>query len=135
MHLLSWDDFSDKRDEYNIKFLVVVLFCNQMLSKSIFRNLLVGFVDINEAAARARAEDYGVAGPTGTDLGKMLDAVTPDAVFDCTIPEVHTPVALQAFSRGCHVLSEKPMSDSMENAYKAARAASTSDRARVAFER
>ncbi|MEE2754789.1 MAG: Gfo/Idh/MocA family oxidoreductase [Candidatus Latescibacterota bacterium] len=89
---------------------------------------LVGFVDINEAAARARAEDYGVAGPTGTDLDKMLDAVTPDAVFDCTIPEVHTPVALQAFSHGCHVLSEKPMSDSMENAYKAARAASTADR-------
>ena len=89
---------------------------------------LVGFVDINEDAAMARAEDYGVPGPTGTDLGKMLDAVTPDAVFDCTIPEVHTPVALEAFSHGCHVMSEKPMSDSMENAYKAAGAASKADR-------
>jgi predicted dehydrogenase len=85
---------------------------------------IVGFVDINEDAARVRAEDYGSKGtPTGTDLGKMLDEVAPDAVFDCTIPEVHTSVALEALSRGCHVMSEKPMADSMENARRAAAAA------------
>jgi predicted dehydrogenase len=58
----------------------------------------------------------------------MLDALTPDAVFDCTIPEIHTPVALEAFSHGCHVMSEKPMSDSMESARKAADAAQKADK-------
>ena len=90
---------------------------------------LVGFVDIDESAARTRADDYGNAdAATGTDLAKMLDDLTPDAVFDCTIPEAHTDVALEAFAHGCHVMSEKPMADSMENARRAAAAADEADR-------
>ena len=85
---------------------------------------LVGFVDINEEAAITRADDYGSKDAvTGTDLAKILDETNPDAVFDCTVPEVHTSVALEAFSHGCHVMSEKPMADSMDNARKAAKAA------------
>ncbi len=90
---------------------------------------LVGFVDIDKEAASARAADYGADNAViGTDLDKVLDQTTPDAVFDCTVPEVHTAVALEAFSHGCHVMSEKPMSDSMENARRAARAAEETDR-------
>ena len=85
---------------------------------------LVAFVDINEEAAQTRAADYGSANAvTGTDLARILDETDPDAVFDCTVPEAHTSVALEAFSHGCHVMSEKPMADSMENARKAAKAA------------
>jgi predicted dehydrogenase len=81
---------------------------------------LVGFVDINEEAAKTRAADYGEGDfVIGTDLAKVLKQTTPDAVFDCTIPEVHTSVALTAFEHDCHVLSEKPMADSMANAQKA----------------
>ena len=81
---------------------------------------IVGFVDIDEKAAQRSAADYGKeAAETGTDLARMLDKTSPDAVFDCTPPEIHTSVALQAFAHGCPVLSEKPMADSMENARKA----------------
>lgn len=90
---------------------------------------LVGFVDINEEAAKTRAEDYGSTDATiGTDLAKVLDETGADAVFDCTIPEVHTSVALEAFTHGCHVMSEKPMADSMENAKKASKAAEDAGR-------
>ncbi len=85
---------------------------------------LVGFVDINRAAAEARAAEYGwTDAAIGTDLAAMLEQVRPDCVFDCTIPEAHTPTALTAFAHGCHVLSEKPLADSMENARRAVAAA------------
>lgn len=81
---------------------------------------LVGFVDINLEAAKARAADYGTGDYViGTDLADVITQTKPDAVFDCTIPEVHTSVALTAFEHDCHVLSEKPMADSMANARKA----------------
>ena len=90
---------------------------------------LVGFVDINEEAAKTRAADYGAEDvEIGTDLTTVLNNTSPDAVFDCTIPEVHTLVTLEALSHGCHVLSEKPLSDSMENARKAVQAAQEAEK-------
>lgn len=78
---------------------------------------LVGFVDMDEAAAAARAADYGNDGAVvSTDLERVLDDLRPDAVFDCTVPEAHTQVTVTALARGCHVLGEKPLADSMENA-------------------
>lgn len=35
----------------------------------------------------------------------------PDAVLICTPPAMHIPMACQAIRRGCHVLTEKPLSD------------------------
>ena len=85
---------------------------------------LVGFVDIQEDAAKARAEDYGSPDvEIGTDLSAVLDRTAPDAVFDCTVPEAHVHVTIEALGRGCHVLGEKPMADSMEHARQAVRAA------------
>ncbi|MFT5367353.1 MAG: putative dehydrogenase [Candidatus Latescibacterota bacterium] len=90
---------------------------------------LVGFVDIHEEAAKARSVDYGDGVYViGTDLAEVLKQTNPDAVFDCTIPEVHTSVALTAFEHDCHVLSEKPMADSMANAKKALEMAQQKDK-------
>jgi predicted dehydrogenase len=44
-------------------------------------------------------------------------------VFNCTIPEAHAKVTLGALAHGCHVLSEKPLADSMENARRMVAAA------------
>ena len=41
-------------------------------------------------------------------------AAAPDAVIICTPPGLHIPMARQAILAGCHVLSEKPLSDSTE---------------------
>ena len=41
-------------------------------------------------------------------------AEAPDAVLICTPPQLHVPMACQAIEAGCHVLSEKPLSDGLE---------------------
>jgi predicted dehydrogenase len=38
----------------------------------------------------------------------------PDTVFVCTPPRLHIPMACQAIEAGCHVLIEKPLSDTTE---------------------
>ena len=38
----------------------------------------------------------------------------PDAVLICTPPAVHVPMAREAIEAGCHVLTEKPLSDSTD---------------------
>jgi len=80
---------------------------------------IVGLVDIREEAARNRAEGFGLSHALlGTELKSVLDEISPDIVFDCTVPEAHADVTLEALRHGCHVLGEKPMADSMENARK-----------------
>lgn len=41
-------------------------------------------------------------------------AARPDAVLICTPPQLHIPMARQALEAGCHVLCEKPLSDTTE---------------------
>lgn len=85
---------------------------------------LVGFVDVDEEAARVRAADYGAdAAVIGTHLQRVLDETRPDAVFDCTVPEAHAQITVTALEGGCHVLGEKPLADSMENARRSVAAA------------
>jgi len=89
---------------------------------------VVGFVDVVEENARRRAAEYGggveLKGiAVGTDLAEMLTRVRPDVVFDCAVPEAHCDITLTALAHGCHVLGEKPMADSMENAHKMVAAA------------
>jgi predicted dehydrogenase len=90
---------------------------------------VVGLMDIREEAARQRAGDFGLEHAVlGTDLGQVLDETAPDIVFDCSVPEAHAPVTLAALERGCHVLGEKPMADSMENARRMVAAAGKAGR-------
>ncbi|MFH1570759.1 MAG: Gfo/Idh/MocA family oxidoreductase, partial [Gemmatimonadota bacterium] len=90
---------------------------------------IVGLVDLDAGRARARQQEFGLqAASVGTDLPALLDAVEPDAVFDCTVPEAHTEVTVTAVERGCHVLGEKPMADSMANARRSLEAAQQAGR-------
>ena len=90
---------------------------------------LVGFVDMDESAAQARAVDYGNGtAAVSTKLEETLDDLHPDVVFDCTVPEAHTQVTVTALERGCHVLGEKPLADSMDNARRSVAAATKADK-------
>ncbi|MBN1350666.1 Gfo/Idh/MocA family oxidoreductase [candidate division KSB1 bacterium] len=85
---------------------------------------IVGLVDINIDAAHKLAEAFElVEVEIGTELQKILQSNKPDIVFDCTVPEAHVSVTLAALAHGCHVLGEKPLADSMENARKMVEAA------------
>lgn len=78
---------------------------------------IVGLVDLKEKNALLRASEYGLEETEiGTDLGAVLKKISPDIVFNCTVPEAHTEITLQALKHDCHVLGEKPMADSMDDA-------------------
>jgi predicted dehydrogenase len=88
------------------------------------RVAVVGLVDVRPEKACAVQARYGLSTATvGVDLGAVLEATRPVAVFDCTVPEAHVEVTLTALKRGCHVLGEKPLSDSMAHARTMVRAA------------
>jgi predicted dehydrogenase len=85
---------------------------------------LIGFVDLNLDAAKTRAEQYGKPNVyVGTDLDAALKQLQPDIVFDCTVPTARAHVVLKALEHGCHVLSEKPMANSMDEARRMIEAA------------
>ena len=112
------------------KIKVVLVGCGGMsgrwldVSKDIPELEIVGLVDIREEAARGKVERFKLRDAmVSTDMKSVLDQTSPDVVFDCTVPEAHTQVTLEALEHGCHVLGEKPMADSMENARKLVAAA------------
>lgn len=90
---------------------------------------MVGLVDIVLDNARARAQEYVLEDALiSDDLETVLAQTRPDVVFNCTVPEAHAPVTLAALEHGCHVLTEKPLADTMDNAYRMIDAAEEADR-------
>ncbi|MBC7280993.1 Gfo/Idh/MocA family oxidoreductase [Hoeflea sp.] len=61
--------------------------------------------DINPAAAKARADEFGVRAETVADL---LAAPDIDIIVNLTVPAVHYQVSAEALDAGKHVYSEKP---------------------------
>ena len=96
--------------------------------KTLSHAKLVGLVDVVEANARVRAEEFKFDVPVGTNLDTMLTQTQPDIVFDCTIPEAHYEVTLTSLAAGCHVLGEKPMADTLEQARALVQASQRADR-------
>ncbi|TGS09892.1 Gfo/Idh/MocA family oxidoreductase [Mesorhizobium sp. M2E.F.Ca.ET.209.01.1.1] len=78
---------------------------------------IAGLVDLDADRAQARAREYDLANAVvGTSLDAVLDETKPDAVFDVVVPAARREVALSAFAHHCHLLTEKPLADSPENA-------------------
>ncbi|SEQ73038.1 Predicted dehydrogenase [Faunimonas pinastri] len=78
---------------------------------------VVALVDLSREAAQARADQFGLTHAViGTDLDAVLAETKPDILFDVVVPAARRNVVETAFRHGCHVLSEKPMADTMENA-------------------
>ena len=68
---------------------------------------LTAVCDIEPAVCREVAEKYGV--PGFEQHVELLDSGLVDAVLIATPHYFHPPVAVDAFARGVHVLSEKPI--------------------------
>jgi predicted dehydrogenase len=78
---------------------------------------IVGLVDLDAGSAQARAREFDLANAAiGSNLDAILDQTKPDAVFDVVVPAARRDVALSAFAHGCHLLTEKPLADSTDNA-------------------
>ncbi|GHO42455.1 Gfo/Idh/MocA family protein [Ktedonospora formicarum] len=90
---------------------------------------IVGLVDIRVEAAQSRAQVHHLTDVViSSQLTDVLEQIHPDVVFNCTIPEAHYETTLEALEAGCHVLSEKPMADSLESARKLISAAQRANR-------
>ncbi|HEY3339142.1 MAG TPA: Gfo/Idh/MocA family oxidoreductase [Propionicimonas sp.] len=68
---------------------------------------LVGVCDVDAARAEAAGRALGV--PFFTDHRELLRAVSPRVVHITTPHDQHVPVALDALEAGAHVLTEKPI--------------------------
>ncbi|MBU2664698.1 Gfo/Idh/MocA family oxidoreductase [Actinoplanes bogorensis] len=80
---------------------------------------VVGLGDVSvvhlAAIEKLGATLVGVCDSRG-DYRALLDEVRPDVVHICTPHDQHVPVALAALERGVHVLMEKPVAHTLEEA-------------------
>jgi predicted dehydrogenase len=82
---------------------------------------VVATVDVKETAAQWSRETLGI--PCFPSLSEAIEKVPADAVLVVTNPGQHKPVILEALRYGKHVLVEKPMVTSIEEANEIAAAA------------
>ncbi|UXN72123.1 Gfo/Idh/MocA family oxidoreductase [Devosia neptuniae] len=62
--------------------------------------------DMNPAAAKARADEFGLK---AVDLDAIFTDPSIDIILNLTIPKAHVEVGLRAIEAGKHVYSEKPL--------------------------
>lgn len=87
---------------------------------------LAAVCDVNTEEARACGEEHGV--PGHTDLDRMLRDEKPDALCICAPHWFHPPIAMKAFASGVHVLTEKPLAVTVEDAERMIDAAQAAGR-------
>jgi predicted dehydrogenase len=89
---------------------------------------IVGLADLDRNRAAERARQHQLDAAIETDFERLLERLEPDVVFDIVVPEARRALVLSALARGCHVLSEKPLADTMTNAKGLVRAARAAGR-------
>lgn len=75
-------------------------------------------VDLKREVAQQRIDHYELHAIASDDLDKTLAQTQADFVIDLTIPEAHCNVTCKALEAGFHVIGEKPMAASMDQARK-----------------
>lgn len=85
---------------------------------------VVALSDVNEAAARRRAQEFGVE-TVYADYHDLLDDRRVDAVAICTPHYLHAPMAIAAARAGKQVLVEKPMCMNVGEVHEMVQAART----------
>ncbi|MEK3722388.1 Gfo/Idh/MocA family protein [Paenibacillus sp. FSL H8-0034] len=76
---------------------------------------LIAICDLNETRAQEKAERYG-AGTTYTNYMELLQNPEIEAVSICTWNHMHAKIAIAALEAGKHVLCEKPLCKTVEEA-------------------
>ncbi|MDH6363440.1 putative dehydrogenase [Enterococcus sp. PF1-24] len=78
---------------------------------------MVAFCDIIEERAVAAKEKYGTEdAKVYTDYQQMLAESQLDVVHVCTPNNAHAPISIAALEADCHVMCEKPMAKTPEEA-------------------
>jgi predicted dehydrogenase len=87
---------------------------------------LVGVADVDRVSAVKVGAENG-APPFG-EYRQMIDELSPDGVIISSPVTLHEEMCSYALSRGCHVMVEKPLSNSAEACRRIARAATEAQR-------
>jgi predicted dehydrogenase len=78
---------------------------------------IVGLADLDRSRAQSRAREFALGDPVlATGVEELLAQAKPDIVFDVVVPQARHEVVSAALGAGCHVLSEKPMAETMNDA-------------------
>jgi predicted dehydrogenase len=85
--------------------------CDTVMDNS--RTELVAVADVDEARARAAAGGSGAR--VSRDFAEALRGDEIDAVIVSSPVHLHEDMCLAAFEAGCHVLCEKPLSNSLDS--------------------
>jgi len=84
---------------------------------------VIGWVDLVPQRVEQSLQEWSMQDvAVGDNLAQMIDEVGADFVLDATIPEAHCDVTVTALGKGLHVLGEKPMASSMEEAKRMVKA-------------
>lgn len=87
---------------------------------------LIAVADVDASAAEGAAEAYSAK--AYTDPVRMFEAEKPEAVILCSPPNTHRELAMAALASGSHVLCEKPLAITVEDAQAMVDAAREADR-------
>jgi len=80
---------------------------------------IVGLVDLDLDVARKLAEEFDLTDAKyGTDLATILAETDAELLFDIVVPPARINVVRIGLDHGCHVLSEKPMAASLDQAHQ-----------------
>jgi predicted dehydrogenase len=86
---------------------------------------LVGVVDHNESRAAAIGENLGV--PWFTEIDEFIERAAPEAVSVVVPTSMHFEIAQKALMNGIHVLIEKPVTTTVNEAEQLLKIAAESD--------
>jgi len=73
-------------------------------------------VDINDIHAKEQAQKYSITCPIFTNIDEAINKVPCDIVIDNAIPSQRLSIAQSALSNKLHVISEKPLASSIQDA-------------------
>lgn len=76
---------------------------------------IVAVCDIDLAKAQQRSQQFGIPAVYG-DYGQMLRELDLDFIDIATRPALHLPMVSVAAERGIHILCQKPVSETMDEA-------------------